>query len=93
MNVLLIYSFIFIILFHIVFTQNVQFDFYTFDEAVKNINDVPFNKNDYDDMISNIITLLNNHYIYLDIAKNPPPPFKPVDVIKELKSIKTEKIN
>jgi hypothetical protein len=70
----------------------VQFDFYTFDEAVNYINDVPFNKNDYDDMISNIITLLNNHYIYLDIAKNPPSPFKPADVIKELKSLNTKSI-
>ena len=64
-----------------------QFQFFTFDNAVNYINDVPFNKNDYDNMISNLISLLNNHYIYLDIAKNPPPPFKPVDIIKELKSI------
>ena len=93
MNVLLIYSFIFIILFHIVFTQNVQFDFYTFDEAVKYINDVKYTQKDYDNIIIYLKNLLNNHYIYLDIAKKPPPPFKPVDVIKELKSIKTEKIN
>ena len=55
-----------------------QFQFFTFDNAVNYINDVPFNKNDYDNMISNLISLLNNHYIYLDIAKNPPPPFKPL---------------
>ena len=89
----IIYALTLLILFNIIFAQNVQFDFYTFDEAVNYINDVPFNKNDYDDMISNIITLLTNNYIYLDIAKNPPPPFKPVDVIQELKSINTKYIN
>ena len=84
-----IYVFSLVILFNKIFTQNVQYDNYTFDEAVNYINDVTFKKNDYDDMISNLITLLNNHYIYLDIAKNPPPPYKPVDVIQELKSINT----
>ena len=66
-----------------------QIESLTFDDAVNYINDVSFTKNDYDDMISNLITLLNNKYIYLDIAKNPPPPYKPVDVIQELKSINT----
>ena len=87
-----IYVLTLIILFNTIFAQNVQFQFFTFDNAVNYINDVPFNKNDYDNMISNLISLLNNHYIYLDIAKNPPPPFKPVDVIKELKSINTKSI-
>ena len=82
-----------LILFNSIFAQNIQFEFFTFDEVVQYINNVPFNKNDYDDMISNLITLLTNRYIYLDIAKNPPPPFKPVDVIKELKSINTKYIN
>ena len=77
-----IYVFSLVILFNKIFTQNVQYDNYTFDEAVNYINDVTFKKNDYDDMISNLITLLNNHYIYLDIAKAPPPPYKPVDEFK-----------
>ena len=87
-----IYIFTLFILFNTIFSQNAQFEIFTFDEAVNYINDVPFNKKDYDDMISNLITLLNNRYIFLDIAKNPPPPFKPVDVIEELKSIKTDNI-
>ena len=74
----IIYVLTLIILFNTIFAQNVQFQFFTFDNAVNYINDVPFNKNDYDNMISNLISLLNNHYIYLDIAKNPPPPFKPL---------------
>ncbi len=88
-----IYIFTLFIFFNTIFAENVQFEVFNFNKAVNYINNVPFNKNDYDDMISNIITLLNNHYIYLDIAKNPPPPFKPVDVIKELKSINTKYIN
>ena len=88
----IIYVFTFIILFNIIFNQNVQIESLTFDDAVNYINDVSFTKNDYDDMISNLITLLNNKYIYLDIAKNPPPPYKPVDVIQELKSINTMNI-
>ncbi len=87
-----IYIFTLFILFNTIFSQNAQFEIFTFDEAVNYINDVPFNKKDYDDMISNLISLLNNRYIFLDIAKNPPPPFKPVDVIEELKSIKTDNI-
>ena len=87
-----IYILTLFILFNTIFAQNVQIENLTFDEAVNYINDVPYNKKDYDDMISNLITLLNNNYIYLDIAKNPPPPFKPVDVIKELESIKTNHI-
>ena len=84
-----IYVLNFIILFNIIFNQNVQIESLTYDDAVNYINDVSFTKNDYDDMISNLITLLNNKYVYLDIAKNPPPPYKPVDVIQELKSINT----
>ncbi len=87
-----IYVFTLIIFFNTIIAQNLLYDFFTFDEAVKYINDVSYKKNDYDDMISNLISLLNNHYIYLDIAKNPPRPFKSIDVIKELKSIKTDNI-
>ena len=87
-----IYFFTFIILFNIILNQNVEYEPFTFDEAVNYINDVSFTKNDYDDMISNLITLLNNKYVYLDIAKNPPHPYKPVDVIQELKAINTNNI-
>ena len=93
MKLKIIYVFSLFILFHIIFAQNVKYEIFTFNKAVNYINDVPFNKNDYDDIISNLISLLNNHYVYLDIAKNPPPPFKPVDVIKELQSINTKYIN
>jgi hypothetical protein len=55
-----IYFFTFIILFNIILNQNVEYEPFTFDEAVNYINDVSFTKNDYDDMISNLITLLNN---------------------------------
>ena len=55
-----IYFFTFIILFNIILNQNVEYELFTFDEAVNYINDVSFTKNDYDDMISNLITLLNN---------------------------------
>ena len=88
-----IYIFTLFIFFNTIFAENVQFEVFNFNKAVNYINNVPFNKNDYDDMISNLITLLTNRYIYLDIAKNPPPPFKPVDVIEELKSINTKYIN
>ena len=89
MKNIIIYSFIIIPFFKIIFSQNIYFEFLNFDEAVNYLNDVKYSKTDYDDMISNLITLLNNHYIYLDIAKAPPPPYKPVDVIQELKSINT----
>ena len=66
-----IYVFTFIFLFNNIFNKIVEYDNYTFDEdveyesftfdeAVNYINDVSFTKNDYDDMISNLITLLNN---------------------------------
>ena len=55
-----IYFFTFIILFNIILNQNVEYEPFAFDEAVNYINDVSFTKNDYDDMISNLITLLNN---------------------------------
>ena len=98
-----IYVFTFIFLFNNIFNkivennnytfdEDVEYESFTFDEAVNYINDVSFTKNDYDDMISNLITLLNNKYVYLDIAKNPPHPYKPVDVIQELKSINTTNI-
>ena len=98
-----IYVFTFIFLFNNIFNKIVEYDNYTFDEdveyesftfdeTVNYINDVSFTENDYDDMISNLITLLNNKYVYLDIAKNPPPPYKPVDVIQELKAINTNNI-
>ena len=81
------------ILFYIIFCQNNdEYEYFTFDEAVNYFNNVKYSQTDYDNIISNLINIFNDYYIYLDIAKNPPPPFKPVDVIKELKSIKTEKI-
>jgi len=93
MNPKIIYILTLIIHFNIIFTRNVKYEIFNFKKAVNYINNVPFKKNDYDDMISNLITLLTNKYVYLDIAKNPPPPYKPVDVIQELKSINTKFIN
>ena len=93
MNPKIIYILTLIIHFNIIFTRNVKYEIFNFKKAVNYINNVPFKKNDYDDMISNLITLLTNKYVYLDIAKNPPPPYKPVDVIQELKAINTKFIN
>ena len=92
MKNIIIYSFIIIPFFKIIFSQNIYFEFLNFDEAVNYLNDVKYSKTDYDNIISNLTKYFENRYIYLDIAKSPPPPYKPVDIIKELKSIKTEKI-
>ena len=85
-----------IYLFHLIICQQnnyMRYEYLTFDEAVNEINkNAQYSKTDYDNIISNLTKYFENRYIYLDIAKSPPPPYKPVDIIKELKSIKTEKI-
>ncbi len=68
------------------------YEIMSFDKAIQNINNVTYNKTDYDNMINYIKTLFNKYFVYLDIAKNPPPPLKPVDFIKELDSINTQQI-
>ena len=60
MNPKIIYILTLIIHFNIIFTRNVKYEIFNFKKAVNYINNVPFKKNDYDDMISNLITLLNN---------------------------------
>ena len=93
MNTKLFFVFFQIFLFHLIICQNnlVEYEYLTFDEAVNEINKYyQYNKTDYENIISNLIKLFEKRYIFLDIAKSPPPPFQPFDLIKELKSIKTE---
>jgi hypothetical protein len=89
-------SFIFIIIFiiyiHFIISQNVDYEYLTFDKAVKEINKINYSKIDYDKIIDNIKKLLIEKYIYLDIAKNPPSPYKSIDIIEELNLINTEGI-
>ena len=83
----------FFLLFHIIFSQDLEYEIYTFDEMINNINDVSYNQTDYDKIIKYLKQVFIDYYVYLDIAKNPPSPFKPVDLIKELDSINTTNIN
>ena len=89
-------SFIFIIIFiiyiHFIISQNVDYEYLTFDKAVKEINKINYSKIDYDKIIDNIKKLLIEKYIYLDIAKNPPSPYKSIDISEELNLINTEGI-
>ena len=88
----LIYIILFINYNHFIISQNVNYKYYTFDEAVKEINSINHSKNYYDNIIENIKKLLKEKYIYLDIAKNPPLPYKAIDIIGELNKIDTQGI-
>ena len=70
-----------------------DYETFTFDEAVEIINKVNYTENDYKKMISYIKNLFIKYYVYLDIAKNPPSPLKPFDLIKQLDSINTQNIS
>ena len=41
----------FFLLFHIIFSQDLEYEIYTFDEMINNINDVSYNQTDYDKII------------------------------------------
>ena len=62
------------------------------------VNSIDFGNTYYKEAIDDIIKLVEP-YVYLDILKNPPQPegfknyFKPVDLIAELKKVKTEGTN
>ena len=62
------------------------------------MNSIDFGSSYYKEAIDDIIKLVEP-YVYLDILKNPPQPegfsnyFKPVDLIAELKKVKTEGTN
>ncbi len=76
----------------IILSQQIDYQLFTFDDAVNAINDVPYNKTDYDNIITYLKQVFIDYYAYLDIAKNPPLPYQPVDLIKEFQSINTENI-
>ena len=88
-KILILLSFIY---FSKIILSQIAYDFFTFDEAVNIINDVPYNKTDYDNIITYLKQVFIDYYAYLDIAKKPPSPYKSVDLIKELESINTENI-
>ena len=62
------------------------------------MNSIDFGSNYYKEAIDDIVKLVEP-YVYLDILKNPPQPegfsdyFKPVDLIGELRKVKTEGTN
>lgn len=62
------------------------------------LNSVDFGSNYYKEALDDIIKLVEP-YVFLDILKNPPQPngfsnyFKPVDLIAELRKVKTEDTN
>ena len=67
MNTKLFFVFFQIFLFHLIICQNnlVEYEYLTFDEAVKEINKYyQYNKTDYENIISNLIKLFEKRYIF-----------------------------
>ena len=83
---------IFILCITYIINYEITFEKLTIDDFINKINDVPYNKNDYDQIIKSITELIYEHYAYVDIAKNPPNNIGKVDLIKELNNIKTNNI-
>ena len=88
-KIIILLSFIY---FSKIILSQIDFNIIPFDDAVNAINDVPYNKTDYDNIITYLKQVFIDYYAYLDIAKNPPLSYQPVDLIKELESINTENI-
>ena len=72
--------------------------FCTPSQAIASLRSVKFTDSYYKEAINDIIKSVEP-YVYLDILKNPPQPegftdyFKPIDLIAELKKVKTENTN
>ncbi len=92
MKLTIIYFIFFITYFNNILSKDFEFDILTFDEAVDYLNNISYTQEDYDIIIENLINLFNEYYVYLDISKNPPSPYNPVDLIYELQSINTKDI-
>lgn len=73
-------------------------EFCTPKEVLKCVRSVKFDSTYYKEIINDIITIIEQ-YVYSDILKNPPQPegltdyFEPVDLIAELKNVKTEDVS
>ena len=73
-------------------------EFCTPSQVLGCMNSIDFGSNYYKEAIDDIIKLVEP-YVYLDILKNPPQPkgfnnyFKPIDLIAELRKVKTENTN
>ena len=92
MKLTIIYFIFFITYFNNILSKDFEFDILSFDEAVDYLNNISYTQEDYDIIIENLINLFNEYYVYLDISKNPPSPYNPVDLIYELQSINTKDI-
>ena len=75
-----------------IINYEITFDIFTIDEFINKINDVSYNQSDYNQIIKSITNLIDEHYAYVDIAKNPPNKIGKVDLIKELNEIKTNNL-
>ena len=92
MKLTIIHFIFFLTFFNIILSKDFEFDILSFDEAVDYINYISYTKEDYDNIIENLINLFNEYYVYLDISKNPPSPYNAVDLITELSLINTKDI-
>ena len=75
-----------------IINYEITFDIFTIDEFINKINDISYNQSDYNQIIKSITNLIDEHYAYVDIAKNPPNKIGKVDLIKELNEIKTNNL-
>ena len=71
-----------------------KYSIFDYNQLINEINKTKLDKANYNDIISKIKQILNDYYIYIDIAKSPPSDkFKKVDLINELNEIKIENID
>ena len=72
---------------------------YSIEEAYKILNNIKAEESDLKIIIDSFITLFNEAYAYMEVAKNPPQPkfndsyFEKVDIEKELRSIPIKDTN
>ena len=85
--------FFFISIFYEIKTKEVEYDILSINDFENIINNLGYNKTDYDKIILNLKKVLSDFYVYINITKSRKININPIDLIKELDLINTSNLN
>ena len=83
----------FISIFYEIKTKEEEYDILSINDFENIINNLGYNKTDYDKIILNLKKVLSDFYVYINITKSRKININPIDLIKELDLINTSNLN